>query len=173
MPWRAFSCCGSTVCTVLWRICSKGLESFQFIHWVIFYVFSSILYDTCIKSCPVATHRLPVFALSAGGERVETCQAQGSGPMPRQLTAKSGHVYGAALLTAEIPDQVNPNHRGNRPLMWKFIFLLCVSRSKGTTCHLACLHKTLELLSATDYCNEELKSLNSKDPAPHCFSCQI
>lgn len=28
----------------------------------------------CIQSCPVATHRLPGFALSAGGERVETCQ---------------------------------------------------------------------------------------------------
>lgn len=120
---------------------------------------------------PAATH--PLFALSAGGERVETCQVEGSGPEPWQLTTPAGPVCNAALLTAKIPDQVNPNQRVNLPLMWKFIFLLCsVSCSKGSTCHLACLHITLRLPSVTDYCNEELKSLNTQQPASHCIGCQ-
>lgn len=124
-----------------------------------------------MQGCPAATH--PLFALSAGGERVETCQVWGSGPEPWQLTTPAGPVCNAALLTAKIPDQVNPNQRVNMPLMWKFIFLLCsVSCSKGSTCHLACLHITLRLPSVTDYCNEELKSLNTQQPASHCIGCQ-
>lgn len=34
------------------------------------------------------------------------------------------------------------------------------------------LHKAPALPSVTDYCNEELKSQNTKEAAAHCFGCQ-
>lgn len=102
------------------------------------------------------------------GWRPAKCKALGRCHDSWQLGP--GRVCSVALLTAKIPDQVNPNHRVSTPLMWKFTFLLGVFHvQKGA--HVI-WHKALGLPSVTDYCNEELKSPNTKEPAAHCFRCQ-
>ena len=78
----------------------------------------------------------------------------------------------------------NPNQTTNRtwspPRSWSLdlfensYFYFNVWRSNDQArCHMTRHHEPLGLPSVTDYCDEELKSLNTEQPAPQCFSCQL